>query len=347
MATKIQTILDIVRRKILEIPALITPTPPVVAAQGVIGATTYGYKIVARNAVGTSIASGETQITDGNAVLSGVNYNAITWAQVAGATSYDVYRVTGGGTQGKIANTANLTLNDTGLAGDSSTAPTTNTSGITNQFWDDQHLLDILNRGIRDLQRAINDNYQDYFLTIDETNVSQAANATSLTGVPADVGIVRGIEARTLSDYPHLHYFPKGYMEPEFQSARAATAQDPQGGGNVYYHVRGAGGPVGAPTIDVAPKLSTTVLLRLVYIPTFTAEKVASDDNPIPGDSDWALAAWTVAYVLADEREEHEPDPSWIQVYATEKANILTAITPRQTDEPDVAEAMFEEYWSW
>ncbi len=211
-------------------------------------------------------------------------------------------------------------------------------------FWTDAELVALGNRGIRDLWRAINDNYQDYFLTIDATNVSQAASGSTLTGVPADVAIVRGIEPRTLSSYPNLHFRPKSYNHPDFQAARANAGINPTDGGTIWYHIMGAGAPVAAPTIQVAPILTAAVPLRLTYVPTI-AEKVIGDANPIPGESDNALVAWMVAYGRAKEREDRSPDPGWLAVYGTEKQNILVSLTPRQTDEEEVVEALFEMWW--
>lgn len=211
-------------------------------------------------------------------------------------------------------------------------------------FWTDAELIALMNRGMRDLWRAINDNYQDYFLTVDVTNVSLAADGTTLTGVPSDVSIVRGIEPRVLSTYPDLLFRPKNYNHPEFIGARAQPAFNPSEGGVIFYAIGGAGGPVAAPTIYVAPAITSAVPLRLIYIPVLT-EKVAGDNNPIPGESDNALVCWTVAYARAKEREDRAPDPEWLTLYGTEKTNLLVSLTPRQHDEEEVTEAVFEPYW--
>lgn len=214
----------------------------------------------------------------------------------------------------------------------------------TARFWTDAEMVAICNRGIRDLKRAIDDNYQDYFLTIDATNVSLAASTSTLTGVPADVGVIRGIEPRVRSSYPQLVFFARDYMHADFANARARSAFDPTQGGTIYWRATGAGGPVAAPSVQIAPQVSSAVPLRLVYVPTI-AEKIISDVNPIPGESDMALIAWTVAYALAKQTEPAEPDPGWLKIYGTEKQSILVSITPRQTEDEDLAEAIFEEYW--
>ena len=53
--------------------------------------------------------------------------------------------------------------------------------------------------------------------------------------------------------------------------------------------------------------------------------------------------AWTVAFARAKEREDRSPDPAWLAIYATEKQNILTRLTPRQTQEPEIVGDMFGE----
>lgn len=214
----------------------------------------------------------------------------------------------------------------------------------TASFWTDAELLSHMNLGIKDLWRALNDNYQDYFLTNDVTNVSQAASGTSLTGVPSDVSIIRGIEPRDLTTYGNIKYECLNYMHPKFAQARANDTIDPLQGGIIYFWTVGAGAPVAAPTIYVAPAVSSALPLRLVYVPTLTA-KIASDSNPIPGESDQALVAWTVAYALAKRKESQTPDAEWISIYGTEKSHILTAATPRQTQDDEFAEAMFEPWW--
>ncbi|MET0742954.1 MAG: hypothetical protein ABWY78_06245 [Microvirga sp.] len=214
----------------------------------------------------------------------------------------------------------------------------------TASFWSDAELVALCNRGIRDLWRAINDNYQDYFFTNDESNVSMAASTGTLTGVPADCAIVRGIEPRVLGTYPDVIFKPLNYNHPEFSNARTTQAINPNSGGVIWYHLSGAGAPVAAPTIYVAPQLTSAVPLRLIYVPTLT-EKVIANDNPIPGESDNALVCWTVAYMRAKEREDRSPDPEWLTLYGTEKTNILVSLTPRQHDEEEIVEAMFESYW--
>jgi len=112
-----------------ELDTVLTPT---VTPQGTTGATTYSYKIVATQGGGWTAASVAGTTTTGNATLDGTNFNRITWTGISGATGYHVYRTVGGATQGKISTITigtTVTLDDTGLAGDSATAPTGNTTG--------------------------------------------------------------------------------------------------------------------------------------------------------------------------------------------------------------------------
>jgi hypothetical protein len=109
---------------------LATPSAPVITNVGTAGSTTYTYEVVALNADGThSAASAAGSTTTGNATLSGTAYNVVTLTAVTGAASYNVYRTVGGATQGLLANVTALTLNDTNLTGDGSTAPSTANAG--------------------------------------------------------------------------------------------------------------------------------------------------------------------------------------------------------------------------
>jgi hypothetical protein len=207
-------------------------------------------------------------------------------------------------------------------------------------YWTDAELIVHLNLGIKDLWRAISDNFQDYFFTVSNT-VSMAASATTLSSVPTDVAKVNSIEPVDMESYPSMVFFPRSYNSPDMQNARARSAIDASQVGPIYYAMTGAGAPIGAPTIYVAPKISAAVTLSMCYVPT-TPTIVAADSNPVPGESDDGLIAWVVAHALAREREDRKPDPDWIAKYSTEKQNILTFLTPRQNDEPDVVEGVHE-----
>lgn len=215
-----------------------------------------------------------------------------------------------------------------------------------NGMWTDAELLDDLTAGVKDLHRSFKDNYQNYFFTLDETNVSLAANATTLTGVPADVMIVLGLEARDLATYRHLKFTPLDYMRQEFIDARgrsAAGASDPGQTIEIFYSITGAGAPVSAPVIYVAPTVTATVPLSLIYVPTLTL----GSDNPIPGESDHALMCWTVAHAKSKVREDQTPDPDWLELYKTEGQKIGIAITPRQEQEIDRVEGYLEGEGEW
>lgn len=127
--------------------------------------------------------------------------------------------------------------------------------------------------------------------------------------------------------------------------ARSMDAIDPSNA-TIYYAIHSAGAPVGAPTIRIAPQVTSAVGLRFCYIPTFATADLESGDNvPIPGEADNALVAWTVAYARAKEREDRAPDAGWLAVYATEKQHLLQSLGLRQYQENTFADAMFEEYW--
>lgn len=90
------------------IVALSTPVAPVVTKAGTAGVTHWGYRLVARNAIGQSVASAETVLTTGNATLDGTNYNIVATLVVAGVSSYDVYRTTAAGTPNRTGLIGNI-----------------------------------------------------------------------------------------------------------------------------------------------------------------------------------------------------------------------------------------------
>ncbi len=106
-----------------------SPAPhlPTLAVHGTTGATSWGYALVGidEDDKRTLISpTGSTAI--GNATLSSTNYIRLTWPEVEGVVSYEISRVTAGGTPattGVIGETENLYFNDTGIAVSGSTEP--------------------------------------------------------------------------------------------------------------------------------------------------------------------------------------------------------------------------------
>src|SRR3990167_5275670 len=117
----------------LVLTAIANVAAPTITPQGTTGATTYGYKIVATNGGGVTIASTEGTTATGNATLDGTNFNRIDWvAPTVTPTGYKVYRTTGGAAQGLIATITSgstVSLDDTGLVGGGGTAESVNTTG--------------------------------------------------------------------------------------------------------------------------------------------------------------------------------------------------------------------------
>jgi len=81
---------------------LIDPDPSA-RAEGTKGSTLYCYRIVPCNALGCGPASEEIIVTDGNATLDATNHICLTWDDVEGATSYEVYRTCGPAGLGLLA----------------------------------------------------------------------------------------------------------------------------------------------------------------------------------------------------------------------------------------------------
>ena len=209
------------------------------------------------------------------------------------------------------------------------------------RFWADAELLGIMKHGIRDLWGAVLDVHGEHYLVEDATNVTIAASGTQLSGVPARCFRVQYIEPRDTTSNgasPWLLFVPRKYNSPDFAYARSLAAADASSLTTIYYAVSGEGSPVDAPVIRIAPKLSSALNIRLLYNPTLEI----GVHNPVPGESDMALKAWTLAYARAKESESSTPDPGWLSIYATEKQNILTRIVPRQEQEPEYVEGMFD-----
>lgn len=216
----------------------------------------------------------------------------------------------------------------------------------TAAFWSSAELVAVINKGIKDLWRDIADLKQEHFLTVDASNVTLSANASTLSGVPAGIHKVYLIEPRDLSSNGSnvgLSFERREYNHPDFQNARGTEDVDASNA-VLFYAVVGAGAPVAAPTIYVAPQVRSAVNLTLAYVPVL-ADLAAAGDVPIPGEADNALIAWTVAFARAKEREDRSPDPNWLAIYATEKAHLLQSLGLRDYSRPEFVDAVFAQYW--
>ena len=350
MHTKLSTIETITRRRLREPAALDSPGSLTVTPIGTTGATTWTYKLIAINAVGTTEAGAASSTTTGNTTLSASNYNKLTWTAVPDATGYWIYRTVAGSsptTTGRIAILgAVVTYNDIGAAGDSTTAATTNTTGLARPFWSSDELIQIIDAGVRDLWRDIVDLKAEHYLTVDNTNVSMPSETSTLLGVPPDVHKIYLIEPRDTSSTSAssgLVFKPLDFNSDIFQGARSTADIDPKNG-VIYYAIHGQGAPAGETVIRVAPQITSSVNLSFAYCPILPP--LTKDSTvPIPGEADNALVAWAVAFARAKEREDQSPDPNWLSIYATEKQHLLQSLGLRQYQEPQHADAVFEAYW--
>jgi hypothetical protein len=218
------------------------------------------------------------------------------------------------------------------------------------RFWSDTELAAIMNLGAVDLWGAILDLHQDHYFRIDAVNPVLRANEDEVSGIPADCFRVQLIEPRGTTSTVSGHqviFVPRKYNHPDFIVARTLEAADPGSGTarQIYYQIVGEGAPASPPHIVTAPRLSADLSLRLVYNPSLDT-LTATSINPVPGGSDNALKAWTIAYARAKETDGRTPDAGWLGIYATEKQLILTRLTPREEQEPDVVEDLFQGYGS-
>lgn len=205
--------------------------------------------------------------------------------------------------------------------------------------------------GALDMWGAILDLHQDHYFKINDTDVKLAANDLYVSGIPEDCFRITLIEPRdtTVTGNGHQVIFvPRKYNHPDFIIARTLDPQDPNAlpSRQIYYQIVGQGSPVEAPKIVCAPKISAELPLRMAYNPSIWPDSNPPSFNPIPGESDNALKCWTIAYARAKETDGRTPDAGWLANYGTEKQLILTRLTPREEQEPEVVEDMFQGYGS-
>lgn len=219
---------------------------------------------------------------------------------------------------------------------------------LTANYWTDAELVSIMNLGAQDLWGAILDLHQAHYFRIDTTNVFLRANTTELTGIPQDcfrVILLEPVDTTVTATGHQIMFQPREYNHPDFITARTFDAQDLSNLtlGQIYYQVVGEGTPTNILRILTAPQVTADLAIRFVYNPALPVIG-AQDVNPIPGASDNALKAWTIAYARAKETDARTPDGAWLQIYATEKQLVLTRLTPRQEQEPDVVDDLFQGY---
>lgn len=215
----------------------------------------------------------------------------------------------------------------------------------TDTFWSDDELFEHAKRGTTDLWKAVIDLHHEHFLTVNTTDVSLAAGATQLTGVPNDTFRVYLIES-TDPLTTGLRFIPRAANNRDFVAARwlgSQTPVPPTRGVVIFYCLTGAGAPNSAPVVLTAPATASAVSLNFWYVPVLGVKQYVLETatNPIPGESDQALIAWIIAHARAKERDDRSPDPAWLAVYATEKSGLLTSLTPRQEQEAEYVESVF------
>lgn len=211
------------------------------------------------------------------------------------------------------------------------------------KFWSDDELTDIFWLGADDLWGAILDLHEDHYFVVDDTHPVLKANASQISGVPDNCFRVRLIEPRDTTETGSsrgIIFTPRKYNHVDFINARTRSAIDPSGVDEIFYQLTGAGSPVNPPTILTAPNVSTAMNLRIAYAPSLQHGEV----NPVPGQSDAALKAWVIAFAIGKDKEDRQPDAGWLSTYSTHKQSLLTRLTPRQEQEPEVVDDFFRGY---
>ena len=182
----------------------------------------------------------------------------------------------------------------------------TNLQEPTAKLWSDAEIVVHLNSGIKDLWRALNSQYQDFFFTT-TTAVTYTASAETLSSVPAGVSTILGLELADPTLYPGLVFVYKNYNSDEFISARAAADQDPSTSGRIYFCATGAGAPTGGTEIvmitikdfkyegpdSVGPGAKVVVMNEDAVNHTVTAEKKSDFDVTVEAGSTATFTAPT------------------------------------------------------
>ena len=222
----------------------------------------------------------------------------------------------------------------------------------TARFWTDAELYSIMRLGVQDMWGAILDLHADYYFRINDTDVVLKQGDAYISGIPADCFRITLIEPRdiTVNGIGHAVLFvPRKYNHTDFIVARTLDAQDPGSmpARQIYYQIVGLGPPSEPMRIVTAPLLDEDLPLRLVYNQTiWGGSDNIPDVNPLPGECDNALKAWTLAYARAKETDGRTPDAGWLAIYSAEKQNTLVRLTPREEQEPEIVEDMFQGYGS-
>ena len=178
---------------------------------------------------------------------------------------------------------------------------------------------------------------------------SDQPEPTTISGVPVDLFRIYMMEPVDPTTN-QCAFVPRPYNHIEFANARnstVTTALSPTSGVNIFFDVSGVGTPGQVPIINVAPQLTTAVQIALTYVPILGVQSYSRQTsmNPIPGESDNALIAWIVAYAIGKERQDRMPDAGWLSIYQTEKQGLLTRMRPRQEQEAQYADGIFDSYW--
>jgi hypothetical protein len=220
---------------------------------------------------------------------------------------------------------------------------------LTPRHWTSAELTKIIASGIKDLWREIVNLKGEHYFVVDALNVSIPSGSETVLGVPNNVHKVYLIAPRNTASTStdsgrYLKFTPIDYNNKRFLAAMSESSVSADNSDIIYYAITGMGGPASAPVIYIAPTIGADIDLRFAYIPTLGPLE-SSNYVPIPGEADNALIAWGVAYARAKERDDRAPDPAWLEIYGTEKQNLVNSLGLRQYQEPQIAEAIWEDYW--
>jgi hypothetical protein len=263
---------------------LAAPASPTVTNAGTAGTTAYQYQIVAIDKNGGMSAAGTVGVTaTGNAVLSDVDYNALSWAAVTGAAAYGIYG-RNSGAMTLMALTEETTWNDKGIKEIAtltiSTAPTAS-GNVTITLNGVSFTVGILSTdtaaGVATKIRAAA--YAGWTTGGTGTTVTftsdSAGNKADATYNPGSTGAGLSTNMKTTAQGEITQL-----MHQSFPASPPASATT----GNLY-------------TTIVSGEGTTSLLLANPAITSVSAEKVYHDDTEAFNNAINDLNAWTDASI--------------------------------------------------
>lgn len=225
----------------------------------------------------------------------------------------------------------------------------------TEAVWRDADLTVWLNAGIYRTQSVLKANRDDWqtkrltsldgTVTInganyDTANLQVVANTTIYT-LPPDMLEIRVLQPLNQSDRDAgLSFLPRDFGDPDFQSALRLSSAVTQA--RYMYEIMGLN------QLVIMPTPSQTIETELYYI-SFAGNLALEDSiTSVPPFAYSTVKAY--AYYRALRSIQHTDTARAYQMFQDEKEELKSYAKPRQSQDPQFAEGVFDEYdqsWLW